>query len=443
MRSDSFLDPTNHSVKASFAGTVEKNGVNTEGVVAAFKGVPDTRIIIDYNNNPVLSSFAPLAIEGLNWAILTEIDESEAMASINSLQWLIMVLLILTAVVTGFVTVFITRLIIIPLGGEPDKMREISNKISAGDLTVTFDNSSVTGVYGAMRDMSMTLNDIIGRISEHALELSNVSGRTSSTSEQTKNSLQKQQVNIEQVSGAMNEMSSIINEVADNARNVADSTANVSKVSKVASQQVSHTISVINTLSNEISISTEVIRDVEEHSQNISKVLEVIRGIADQTNLLALNAAIEAARAGEQGRGFAVVADEVRQLAQKTQQSTQDIETMIDKLQSGTKQAVTTMLASSEYAIETVDSGQKTADAITKTEFDLNSIIGNVQQIATASTELSRTAEHINKSLHEVNNAAVVNTSGAMEISLTSGHLKDVSQHLSEITSRFKLAPKY
>ena len=441
MRSDSYLDPVNHSMKASFAGTVKDNGVDTAAAVAALAGMTDTQIIIDYNGNPVLSAYTPVKIHGVHWALLVEIDEAEVMQPVGELRWTIFIILFASiAVILGvayLIAISITR----PLGGEPEQMKLITDKIAAGDLTEKFsDDIEHGGVYGAMGRMSKSLQQVIGSIANVSTELSSAASQTSSTAEQSNVSLHEQQVNIEGVSTAMTEMSATIVQVASSARAVADSTQQVEVISQTAHSQVTGTISVIEELSSEINSASSVIEQVKENSQSIGSILEVIRGIADQTNLLALNAAIEAARAGDQGRGFAVVADEVRQLAQKTQSSTLDIRDMIELLQQGAQQAVKVMQQSTDKARDTVASAKDTARSISESYREIQLISENVMQIAAAADQQSIAAEEVNQALVAINQAAQQNAIGIDEITTTSVHLNSLAVDLQQITGKFTLS---
>ncbi|WP_434949967.1 methyl-accepting chemotaxis protein [Shewanella sp. HL-SH4] len=440
MRSDSFLDPTGHSVKASFSGNVKNNGVDTVAAHAALKGTSDTQIITDYNGNPVLSSYAQIKINDLYWALLVEIDEAEAMAAVHHLRWVILLITVLAVIGILMITYVITQSILRPLGGEPKTMQVITERIASGDLTVNFEsNVKLIGVYGAMRTMSTYLRQIIGSIVDATSQLSATAEQTSSTSHQSNISLQEQQANIHNVSVAMQEMATTIADVAMNARNVADSTSHVSNISEAATDSIEQTIIVILSLSDEVSKATNVVQEIAKQSQSIGSVLEVIRSIAEQTNLLALNAAIEAARAGEQGRGFAVVADEVRQLASKTQNSTADIELMIQTLQTKTNHAVTVMKYSAEHALDTVEKARDTQNSFKETTVEIDRIALNAQQIAAAAVQQADAAEEINQCLVTINDVGRQNAEGAQQISEASADLSHLVRQLNGITLKFKL----
>lgn len=441
MRSDSFLDSHGRSVRASFAGTVEANGVNTKASTTALSGADGMEIIVDYNGNQVLSAYKPISpdLSGkIRWAMIVEIDEAEALESVVAIKnslWIALGISVL--VVLGF-AVLILRSVLRPLGGEPAVMQQISERVAKGDLAIDFCQGNKTGVYLAMETMSHNLRDIVSRMVGITAQLSAASEQTRVASEETNQSLFQQQSNIERVSASIHEMSATIAEVANNARQVADSTQAAYGLSQIADQQVRSNIGTINGLASAITEATDVIRNAESQSQSISKVLEVIRGIADQTNLLALNAAIEAARAGEQGRGFAVVADEVRQLAQKTAQSTQDIEQMIELLQQGTQNAVGVMAQSTEHLKQTVSSAESTAEAIRNTHIEIESIAANAEQIATAAGQQTLAAEEISQSLAVISDAASVNAASSEQTAVASARLSELALDLKAISGSFK-----
>ena len=441
MRSDSFLDPEGHSVKASFAGNVANNGVNTEGAKLAISGKSGNKIITDYNGNLVLSAYTPININGIKWALLSEIDVSEAFSPIYQMYWNIFYIILLGLSFIIVIALLTSKSILQPLGGEPTEMQRISETIADGDLMVSFtQHNNHSSVYGAMQRMTANLRNVISEIIHDSNNLTNVAMETSALSLQSSTSLQGQKSNIEQVAAAVEEMSVSINEVSQNAANVALSAQSASSSSRQANIKIRETISDLNNLGTEIRQASGVIQDLEKDTNEIGSVLEVIRGIAEQTNLLALNAAIEAARAGEQGRGFAVVADEVRTLASKTQESTKNIEVMIEKLQKASNDAVNAMVVSQDVCKHTIENTHSVADVISSMNGEIESITQMTELIATAVEEQSCVSTDISKNVTAISDVAYENSASAEQVSASSKDISNIADALNQLTLRFKVS---
>jgi len=441
MRSDSFLDPKNHSVRASFEGNVQQNGVITEAVKQGLNGHTNQAIISDYNDNPVLSAYTPLLISGMRWVLLSEIDVAEAFSPIYEMYWSISIVVFVCVLATLAVAIITSHSILKPLGGEPKDMQQISETIAQGDLTVAFDDGHEHySVYGAMKRMSDGLLSMIGDIIDTSNDLASAAEQTSASSLQSSTSLQQQQLSIELVATAIQEMSASINDVANNATEVADSTSAAKQQSINANNKLNKTINDLGLLEQEIDQAKTVIQALESDSHTIGGVLVAIRGIAEQTNLLALNAAIEAARAGEQGRGFAVVADEVRNLAQQAQDSTKDIEQMIAKLQQASIDAVNVMSSSGKLAESTISYAKKTAIAIKGVNKEIDNISQMTELIATAVEEQSCVSADISQNITQISDAAGENSASAVQVSTASLQISEVADALNKLSLNFKIS---
>jgi methyl-accepting chemotaxis protein len=256
---------------------------------------------------------------------------------------------------------------------------------------------------------------------------------------QSNTGIQQQSSEIDQVATAIEEMSATVQEVARNAAAAADAADRANTASSNGNSVVSGVGASIQSLSKEVNQATTIIRELESESDNIGTVIDVIRGIAEQTNLLALNAAIEAARAGEQGRGFAVVADEVRTLASRTQQSTEEIHAMIDRLQQGARNAVNAMQAGQEKSGDSVSKSEEARAALQSIETAVGEINDMNVQIASAAEEQSAVAEEINRNVVAIRDISRQTTAGVQQTAGSSQNLLQVARQLQSLVNEFKV----
>jgi len=275
-----------------------------------------------------------------------------------------------------------------------------------------------------------------GELTKATNELSFTASALSDVTERTSANIIKQQQETEQVATAMNEMSTTVDEVARNASEASVAAGQANDAASSGENVARNSKSSIDTLVNDINDASNVVSQLEQQSTDITVVLEVIKGIAEQTNLLALNAAIEAARAGEQGRGFAVVADEVRSLANRTQQSAQEIDEMISNLQGGVRASVTAMesaLNKGRDSSEKVDATLQSLGEIYKAVTTINDMNA---QIATAAEEQSSVANEINRNVSAISQLADATTQDASASRETSVTIAGISQHLNTLVSQ-------
>nr|WP_262925981.1 methyl-accepting chemotaxis protein [Pseudomonas chlororaphis] len=322
------------------------------------------------------------------------------------------------------------------------RLGAMMDKVAAGDMTVTFTAHSrdELGELGSVFNGTVRkIHDLIERVGHTVSEVERQAGQVESVSAQSNQAVAGQRSQIEQVATAMNQMSATSQEVArsaaaavSSAHSVNDET--ISGRGLVESQQDS-----IARLASEIDQSVRVINQLASDSQSISRVLEVIKSIAEQTNLLALNAAIEAARAGEQGRGFAVVADEVRTLAKRTQQSTEEIEEMIGKLHGGVGAAVKAMGSSHAMANGTVDQSEKVQQALENILGAVGMIVDQNQQIAAAVEQQTAVAHDIDQNIVEINRAGERTAEGAHQTEDASRQLSAQVVQLKQLIGAFRV----
>ncbi len=325
-----------------------------------------------------------------------------------------------------------------PLDALDSAMKEVAE---SSDLTASVsvsgtDELAVMG--GNFNTMIDHQRELIGDIGNATHQLAAAAEEMSSISTQATGSINNQRLEIEQVASAMNEMVSTSQDVATNAEH-ADSQAKVMlDQAEQGNNIVSSAVSSTNALVGNVAEVSERIRAVENDSESIGSIIGVINDIAEQTNLLALNAAIEAARAGEQGRGFAVVADEVRTLAQRTQQSTTEIQNAIERLQSGTRTAVTAMEQSQQEAELAGGKAAEAGEALQGISEAVGMITDMNTHIASASEEQTSVAEEINRSLVAINDASQESSEGATQISAASEELSRLAADLNGKVSQFK-----
>ncbi|WP_245008213.1 methyl-accepting chemotaxis protein [Pseudoalteromonas piscicida] len=339
-----------------------------------------------------------------------------------------------------FLSWYITRLIKAPIGGEPKEIAEVASRIASGDLTIQFDRGeSVSGIYLAMRDMADKLKAIIAEIQSSTHALSSSSETLSAITSQSKQGADNQMEQLSHSAVSMNEMAATIAEITQSAQLAADAATDADSQSNSGVQVVVATQQAMEGLVGKIENVSKTIENLEQETESVGSILDVIRGIAEQTNLLALNAAIEAARAGEQGRGFAVVADEVRSLASRTQKSTDEIQEMISKLQNEAKRSVGMMRENVKDAKDTADKSAKTDEVLQAISSSVSTIKDMNLQIASASEEQNTVTQQLSQSVTEISETAQETATGAERASDEALSLLSLSRALDKSVSSFRL----
>ncbi len=332
------------------------------------------------------------------------------------------------------------KLIAQPLKRVSDSLSNISE--GEGDLTAKLNvisQDEVGEIADGFNKFVEKIRSIIIQVSESTTQLSTATEQVISTTKDAKDNVRKQKAETEQVATAMNEMSATASEVANSANDAATAAGYAKEQTSKGQEVVKKTIDVINHLSDDVTNAAEVIETVATDSNNIGSVLDVIKEIAEQTNLLALNAAIEAARAGEQGRGFAVVADEVRTLASRTQESTQEIQSMIECLQDNTKQAVETMKQSRMQAESGVECVNNTGTALLEIITAVSKISDLNHQIATAAEQQSAVSGEINRNIVNIDQISDNNVEFSQRIENESQSMENLSLTLRRLVNQFKI----
>ncbi len=350
-------------------------------------------------------------------------------------------LLIATALAVAFGLLAawaITRQIIIPL----NQTLKVAERVAAGDLThnlVSLRRDELGQLQRSMQSMTQGLRELVGGISDGVTQIASAAEELSAVTEQTSAGVNNQKIETDQVATAMNEMAATVQEVARNAEEASEAAVAADQQAREGDKVVGEAIAQIERLAVEVGHSTEAMGELKRESDKIGSVLDVIKSVAQQTNLLALNAAIEAARAGEAGRGFAVVADEVRSLAQRTQKSTEEIEELIVGLQNGTQQVATIMDNSRTLTDSSVELTRRAGGSLESITRTVSAIQAMNQQIAAAAEQQSAVAEEINRSVLNVRDVSDQTSAASEETAASSVELARLGTHLQMLVGRFKV----
>jgi len=395
MRSDSFIDPQNHSIKASFANP-DTGSVDTDAVRESMTGKIDSRIIMDYNGNPVLSAFTPVRAGDTTWALIAEIDESEVKEPIRALTRYIIIIGVTMTVVIALFALMVAKGIATPL----IKGVDFAEAVAGGDLSADIDvvqEDEVGMLAGALRKMVVSLRDIVADVKKAGDNVASGSQELSGSAEEMSQGASEQAAAAEEVSSSMEEMAASIRQNADNANETEKIALKSSRDASEGGRAVEETVVAMRQIAEKISIIEEISR---------------------QTDLLALNAAVEATRAGDNGKGFAVVASEVRRLAERSQISANEI---------------------NQLSVTSVEVAEKAGQMLKTMVPDIKRTAELVQEINAASSEMSSGATQVNKAVQQLDMVIQQNATVSEEMAATSEELAAQAEQLQATIDFFNV----
>lgn len=378
-----------------------------------------------------------VSLAELNQKISADISGRSFSTYQSGKVWVVAVIVIVAVTSIG-IAMLLTTSITVPIS----EAVALAETVAGGDLTRTV---SVTGADEAARlssallKMQQSLRDALSHIANSSTQLASAAEELNSVTEDASRGIQRQNDEIQQAATAITEMSSAVDEVAHTASSTSEASAESARVTHEGRRQVENTVSSIHRMNEQIATTSELVQNLASQSQQIGTVLDVIRAIAEQTNLLALNAAIEAARAGEAGRGFAVVADEVRALAHRTQLSTREIEQIITQIRTETGNAVDAMHQSTMTAEEALKVSTAAGQALATISDQINRISDSNLVVASAAEQQAKVARDIDRNIVNISDLATQSAAGANQTSASAHELSRLAVDLNELLTRFKL----
>lgn len=377
---------------------------------------------------------------GVDWYLGILVNQDSISAPVQEARIAGLIIAVVALAISLALLHFGIRYLMTPVRRLNQALRDIAS--GEADLTQRLDtdsNDEFGELAGSFNSFVANIQTVVGDVKGSTEELHENVVALRNTSSKSRSSVEQQQSEVDMVATAINEMTAAAGEIARNAQETADSANTADTDGQEARHTVESARQAVRKLADEVTSASSVIEELGKDVSDITSVVEVIRGIAEQTNLLALNAAIEAARAGESGRGFAVVADEVRNLASRTQSSTEEINTMVERLQKGANDAVAVMRESTAVSNISLEKSQDALDALNRMADAITSISQMTAQIATASEQQTSVTDELNASITRIAEQGQDAASAASDNDVYSGHIESIGQKLKDNVERFRV----
>ena len=413
--------------------------IEAEAVQRAIGGEQGRLLEPGLDGSDSLKAFVPVNFDGQRWALIAEMDVSEAYAPVRRLMRQVLLLGLATVIAVIIATLLISRSVMRPLGGEPGTMAALAQRLSTGDMQVESTEVNPGGLMAALHKMASAWRDIVGQLRSSTEAVTAASDDILEAAGKTSVRLDQQQQAVELVVTAADQMAATVQEIASSATSSAEGSSAARDAFGAMQLTLESMIERQDTLLVSLRSADQDVHTLASDSEQIGAVLQVISGIAEQTNLLALNAAIEAARAGEQGRGFAVVADEVRSLALRTRTATDEIHGIIAMLDTSSQQAMQRMQGAAGQAQGLEQETQAVLGSLSLLDESLQGVHALAFQIATAAEQQAATTSEVNLHMHELQAMAEENRQTAEYTRQSGERLHKVADSQKQLVAHFQL----
>tara|TARA_B100001059_G_scaffold55744_1_gene50577 strand:- start:2447 stop:4405 length:1959 start_codon:yes stop_codon:yes gene_type:complete len=413
--------------------------IEAEAVQRAIGGEQGRLLEPGLDGSDSLKAFVPVNFDGQRWALIAEMDVSEAYAPVRRLMRQVLLLGLATVIAVIIATLLISRSVMRPLGGEPGAMAALAQRLSTGDMQVESTEANPGGLMAALHKMAGAWRDIVGQLRSSTEAVTAASDDILQAAGKTSVRLDQQQQAVELVVTAADQMAATVQEIASSATSSAEGSSAARDAFGAMQLTLESMIERQDTLLVSLRSADQDVHTLASDSEQIGAVLQVISGIAEQTNLLALNAAIEAARAGEQGRGFAVVADEVRSLALRTRTATDEIHGIIATLDTSSQQAMQRMQGAAGQAQGLEQETQAVLGSLSLLDESLQGVHALAFQIATAAEQQAATTSEVNLHMHELQAMAEENRQTAEYTRQSGERLHKVADSQKQLVAHFQL----